>query len=103
MCTNNCITLAQQKAVQELHVPHHVCQTDLSYILELRRQRDAIDEQISESESAIRTALEVGAIVEPGIFQAFLKHTERRSVAWKSVVERELGEGYAARVLAATN
>jgi hypothetical protein len=102
MCTNNYITFVQQKAVQELLVPHHICQTDLSYILELRRQRDTIDEQIKESETAIRTALEVGAIVEPGIFQAYLKHTERRSVAWRVVVERELGEGYAARVLAAT-
>ena len=27
---------------------------------------------------------------------------ERRSVAWKAVVERELGEDYARRVLAAT-
>ena len=65
MCTNNCITLAQQKAVPELHVPHHVCQTDLSYILELRRQRDAIDEQISESESAIRTALKSARSLSP--------------------------------------
>lgn len=81
MSRANCITFVQQKAVQELHIPHHICQSDLSYILELRRQRDAVDEQISASEAAIRTALEAGAIVEPGIFQAYLKHTERRSVA----------------------
>jgi len=41
-------------------------------------------------------------MVEDGLFRAFLKTTERRSVAWKSIVERELGEGYANRVLAAT-
>jgi|SRR5882762_8098172 len=93
-----CIT----STLQVLSVPHHICQAELAHILELRRQREAIDERIKEAEDSVRTALEVGAVVEDGIFRAYMKTTERRSVAWKSVVERELGEDYATRVLAAT-
>lgn len=82
--------------------PQHISQNELGHILEMRRQREALDEQIKESEISIRAALEAGATVEGGLFRAFLKTTERRSVAWKAIVERELGEGYANRVLAAT-
>jgi predicted RNase H-related nuclease YkuK (DUF458 family) len=79
-----------------------VTQSELAHLLEMRRQREALDEQITEAEVSLRAALEVGAAVEVGIFRAYLKVTERRSVAWKAVVERELGEDYATRVLAAT-
>ena len=84
------------------YTPHNICQSELAHVLELRRQREALDERIQEAEGAIRTALEAGANVQEGIFSAYLKTTERRSVSWKNVVERELGEDYAKRVLAAT-
>ena len=74
----------------------------LAHIHELRRQRTALDEQIGEAEAMVRATLESGATVQQGVFSAYLKTTERRSVAWKSIVERELGEQYAVRVLAAT-
>jgi hypothetical protein len=79
-----------------------ITQFELAHLLEMRRQREALDEQITEAEVSLRAALEAGAQVETGIFRAYLKVTERRSVAWKAVVERELGEDYATRVLAAT-
>jgi hypothetical protein len=79
-----------------------ITQSELAQLLEMRRQREALDEQITEAEVSLRAALEAGAQVETGIFRAYLKVTERRSVAWKAVVERELGEDYATRVLAAT-
>ncbi len=84
-------------------MPHDICQSELAHVLELRRQRDAVDERINEAEQAIRTALENGASVQGGILTARLKVTERRSVAWKSVCERELGDDYCRRVLAATH
>lgn len=61
-----------------------------------------IEQQIAAAEESIEARLECGAAVETGLLKAFLKTTERRNVAWKSVVERELGEDYAKRVLAAT-
>jgi hypothetical protein len=80
----------------------NICQAELAHVLELRRQRDAIDERLKEAEQAIRSAMEAGASVQPGILSARLKVTERRNVAWKVVCERELGEDYCRRVLAAT-
>jgi hypothetical protein len=88
--------------VVRLPIPSPIGQDELGHILEMRRQREALDEQIKESETAVRAALEAGAVVEDGVFRAYLKPGERRSVAWKAIVERELGEGYANRVLAAT-
>jgi len=69
----------------------------------MRRQRDALDKQIQNAEASARAALESGAEVEAGVFHARLKITERRSVQWKAIVERELGEDYARRVLSATH
>ncbi len=72
-------------------VTKEISQAELAYIAELRRRLESA-----------KAELETGAPVEPGVLQAFLKVVERRSVPWKQVVERELGEAYATRVLAAT-
>ena len=77
-------------------------QQELARILELRREIDMLEADLKAAEQSVRDQLDCGASVESGLFQAYLKSTERRSVAWKSVVERELGEDYAKRVLAAT-
>lgn len=88
--------------IPHTYTAHAICQFELAHVLELRRQRETLDGLIAGAEAAIRAALEAGAEVQPGTFSAFLKVTERRSVAWKAVVERELGAEYAVRVLAAT-
>jgi hypothetical protein len=77
-------------------------QQDLARILELRRDIETLEADLKSAEQSIHEQLEAGASVESGLFQAYLKTTERRSVSWKGVVERELGEDYARRVLAAT-
>ena len=82
--------------------PQTITQLEISLILELRRRADVLQQQIDEAEKSIRARLETGSEVEDGVFHAYIKTTERRSVAWKAVVERELGEDYATRVLAAT-
>lgn len=46
--------------------------------------------------------LSSGGKVEQGARTAYLKSHERRSVAWKSVVVRLKGEGYASNVLVHT-
>jgi hypothetical protein len=38
----------------------------------------------------VKSALESGADVEPGLFRPSLKFTERTNISWKSVVERVL-------------
>ncbi len=56
----------------------------------------------------LRSRLECGAAVEPGIHTAELKENHRRNVAWKAVAVRLAnrlkmnGEAYAKRVLAST-
>lgn len=84
--------------------PHFesVTQEQLARILTLRQQVEALEHQLGEAQADVQSALEAGASIEPGQFRASLKTVERRSVAWKAVCERELGEPYCARVLAAT-
>jgi hypothetical protein len=79
-----------------------VTQGRLAEIITLRQQIEDLEKQLGEAQTDVKSALEAGAAVEPGIFRASLKTTERTNVSWKSVVERELGEDYAKRVLSAT-
>lgn len=92
----------QQKSAVVSISQELITQDELCYILSMRQQIEAIEAKLEEAESRVRIALETGSEVQPGIFKAFLKTFERRNVAWKIVVERELGEDYAKRVLAAT-
>ena len=79
-----------------------VTQDRLTEIITLRQQIEELEKQLGEAQIDVKTALESGAEVEPGLFRATLKVTERTNVSWKSVVERELGDAYAKRVLAST-
>lgn len=87
---------------QFTHVVERVTQDRLAEIITLRQQIEELEKLLGEAQSNVKFALESGAEVEPGLFRAFLKVTERTNVSWKSVVERELGDDYAKRVLAAT-
>ena len=86
-----------------IHPVQQITQFELGALLSLRNRAQQLAEQIQEAEVSLRAALEAGAEVETGIFHAHLKVTERRSVSWKAIVERELGEDYARRVLSATH
>lgn len=79
-----------------------ISQAQLSHIIELRRQIEALEADLKAAEAEAQAALTAGRPVEPGLWKAWLRTTERRSVPWKQVVERELGQDYAKRVLAAT-
>jgi hypothetical protein len=79
-----------------------ITQRDLAQILELRHRIESLEAELKAAEASVRAQLETGAAVEPGLLKAFLKTTERRSVSWKAVCERELGEKYCTRVLAHT-
>ncbi len=77
-------------------------QSKLEEIISLRRSIRELETQLKAAEKDVQASLEAGAIPEEGLFRASLKVSERSSVAWKQVVERELGESYAKRVLAST-
>ena len=79
-----------------------ITQTELALLVSLRRRLKQLEEEIAAAKYGIRWRLENGAAVESGLLHTLLKTFERRSVAWKQVCERELGEVYARRVLAAT-
>jgi hypothetical protein len=79
-----------------------ISQAEVALLLSLRRRMHDLEEQIDAAEASLKGQLQAGAIVEPGTFRAYLKTTERRSVSWKGVCERELGETYCKRVLAGT-
>jgi hypothetical protein len=82
---------------------NRISQVNLTHIIELRRQIGLLESSLTVAESEVKIALEAGTEVEVGLFRASLKVTKRRNVSWKNVVERELSEDYAARVLAATH
>lgn len=79
-----------------------ITQDRLAEIITLRQQIEELEKQLGEAQTDVKLALESGAEVESGLFRASLKTTERTNVSWKSVVERELGDDYAKRVLSAT-
>jgi hypothetical protein len=90
--TSNVIPLTTQPVTQD----------QLSEIIVLRQQIEDLEKRLGEAQTDVKSALEAGAAVEEGLFRASLKVSERTSVSWKSVVERELGPDYTRRVLAAT-
>ena len=47
-------------------------------------------EPVRRAQADVKSALESGADVEPGLFRPSLKFTERTNISWKSVVERVL-------------
>jgi hypothetical protein len=79
-----------------------VTQDRLAEIITLRQHIEKLEKQLGEAQTDVKSALECGADVEPGLFRASLKVSSRTNVSWKSVVERELGDDYTKRVLAAT-
>jgi hypothetical protein len=82
--------------------PDLITQDRLAEIITLRHQIEQLELQLGEAQSDVKGALQAGAEVEPGLFRASLKVSQRTNVSWKTVVERELGDDYAKRVLAAT-
>jgi hypothetical protein len=82
--------------------PAVITQDRLTHFLALQQRIEALEVERNQIETELRSSLDTGAAVEPGIFRAYLKTTERRNVSWKEVVERQLGKSYAKRVLAAT-
>ena len=81
---------------------HSISQFQLARYATLANQIDALKAEQSALEHQLTTALDSGAVVEPGNHTAKLRTSERRNVSWKSVVERLRGAGYARKVLAAT-
>jgi hypothetical protein len=80
----------------------NIRQEEILEVLDLRNEVARLQAELDERELSVKARLDMGFAVEPGPRSASLKITERRNVSWKSVVERELGEGYASNVLAHT-
>ncbi len=79
-----------------------ITQEQRAYILTLKGEIAERKKALEEAETEVQAALEDSVPVESGLLRAFLKIIERRSVAWKRIVERKLGVDYAKRVLAGT-
>ncbi len=85
-----------------LSQPQTITQFDLARYASLTAQIDTLKAEQSALQQQLMTALGSGATTEPGARSASLKTCERRSVSWRSVVERLKGAGYAQNVLAHT-
>ncbi len=85
-----------------LSQPQTITQFDLARYVTLANQIDALKAEQSALEHQLTTALDSGAVVEPGNHTANLRTSERRNVSWKRVVIRLKSEGYANKVLSAT-
>jgi hypothetical protein len=85
-----------------------ITQLELEMLLSLCNRLAQLEAQLGAEEETLKTRIESGAAVEPGVHVAELKENFRRNVAWKAVVIRLAdrlkldGEAYCARVLAAT-
>ncbi len=81
---------------------HSISQFQLGRYATLANQIEALKAEQSALQQQLIAALSNGAEVEAGTRSASLKTCERRSVSWRSVVERLKGAGYASRILSCT-
>lgn len=79
-----------------------VTQKKMAKYASLGNKIDKLRVEYAELKGEIISDLDAGAKPEAGARTAKIVQVERRSVSWKDVVIRELGDSYAARVLAAT-
>ena len=85
-----------------LSQPTKISQFDLARYATLAKQLEALKAEQTALQQQLVAALGSGAQVEAGARSASLKTCERRSVSWRSVVERLKGAGYASRILSCT-
>ena len=85
-----------------LSQPTTISQFQLARYATLANQLEALKAEQSALQQQLIAALGSGASVEAGARSASLKTCERRSVSWRSVVERLKGAGYASRILSCT-
>ncbi len=81
---------------------HSITQFQLGRYSALVNQIEALKAEQAALQQQLIAALSSGASVEAGACSASLKTCERRSVSWRSVVERLKGAGYASRILSCT-
>jgi hypothetical protein len=85
-----------------------ITQLELELFLSLRNRLKKLEEQVAAEETGLKSRLESGATVDPGVHVIELKESFRRNVSWKDVVIRLAtrlkmgGAAYCARVLAGT-
>jgi hypothetical protein len=85
-----------------------ITQLELELFLSLRNRLKQLESQVAAEEAALKSRLEAGTSVDPGVHVLELKESFRRNVSWKDVVMRLAtrlkmdGAGYCARVLAST-
>ena len=83
-----------------------ITQLELELFLSLRNRLKQLESQVATEEAGLKSRLEAGATVDPGVHVIELKESFRRSVAWKEVAERLARRlklaGYCERVLSAT-
>lgn len=77
-------------AVPAQRVPavEKISQSQLVEFIEAQNVLARLQERVDEMSESIRTRLEAGADVQPGVHVASLKEGSRRNVAWKDVVVR---------------
>ncbi len=81
---------------------HSVTQFQLARYASIAGQLESLKAEHSTLQAQLIASLSSGASVEAGARSASLKACERRSVSWRSVVERLKGAGYVSNVLAHT-
>ncbi len=88
--------------VSILSQPTTISQFHLARWATLANQLEALKAEQGALQQQLIASLSSGATVEAGAHSASLKTCERRSVSWRSVVERLKGAGYASRFLSCT-
>jgi hypothetical protein len=88
----------------------NVSQNTLQSVLKLRSKIEKLHAKLDAAESVVLESLKAGAVVQNGMLVAEIKTSERRNVAWKPILVREVskrdgdgaGEKLAERILNAT-
>jgi hypothetical protein len=106
MATAKVITLSSSSVA--IPVVEKITQDELTELIRARNTLAELRCEVDALESSIKSRLESGASIQPGVHVAALQERSRRSVEWKSVVARLAerlgmdGDVYCSRVLTAT-
>lgn len=73
---------------QQVPSVQKITQSQLIEFIEARNVLARLQDRVNEMQESLRTRLESGADVQPGVHVAALKEGSRRNVAWKEIVMR---------------
>jgi hypothetical protein len=107
MATQILVPPAETEQAHAIPFPQQITQVQLTRVISIRNMIESLKGDLEVVETQVKSALEAGVPIEPGVHIARLRDCFRRTVSWREVAERLAeriwgagrGEAYCANVL----